>query len=120
MTGWVDESDRALVRLTVKPSSQSSPTEIEAWIDTGFTGDLVLPQVLIDGLGLPQSGAVGARLADGSAVVMDTYSCVLDWFGEEKQIEVVANSGRIPLLGVGVLRPHKLTVDYPLQTLTIE
>jgi hypothetical protein len=42
--------------------------EIQVWIDTGFNGDLVLPQQQIDALGLPKSGTVKAILADGSEV----------------------------------------------------
>ena len=120
MNGWVDRGGRALVRITVKPSAQSPPTTLEAWIDTGFTGELVLPHATISSLGLSQSGTVGAELGDGSAVVMKTYTCLIDWLGREKQIEVVANDGYYPLLGVGLLRDHKLTVDYPSQTLAIE
>ena len=120
MNGWVDTGGRALLSITLKPSVQSSPTQLEAWIDTGFTGDLVLPQVTISTLGLPQSGTVGAELGDGSGVLMNTYTCLLDWFGQEKQIEVVANNGQHPLLGIGLLWDHKLTVDYLSLTLTID
>ena len=86
MNRWVDAGGRALVRIILKSSAQSSPTQLETWIDTGFTGDLVLPQVAISSLGLPQSGTVGAELGDGSSVVMDTYTCLIDWFGQERQI----------------------------------
>lgn len=120
MNGWVDSGGRALVFITVKPTAQSSPKQLEAWIETGFTGELVLPQTTIVTLGLSQSGTVRAELGDGSAVVMDTYTCLIDWFGQEKQIEVVTNNGRYPLIGVGLLHDHKVTVDYPSQTLRVE
>ena len=120
MNGWVDTGGRALVSIALKASAQSLSTQLEAWIDTGFTGDLVLPQVTIFSLGLPQSGTVGAELGDGSAIVMNTYTCLIDWFGQEKQIEVVANNRQYPLLGIGLLSDHKLTVDYLSQTLTID
>ena len=60
MNGWVDSSGRALIRITVKPSTRSLPMELEAWVDTGFTGELVLPQERISALGLPQSATVMA------------------------------------------------------------
>lgn len=119
MNGWVDPGGRALIPITLKAPAQSLPTQLEAWIDTGFTGDLVLSQATIFSLGLPQSGTVGAQLGDGSSTVMNTFTCLIDWFGQEKQIEVVANSGQYPLLGVGLLRDHILTVDYLSQTVTI-
>ncbi|MBI1902331.1 MAG: clan AA aspartic protease [Planctomycetia bacterium] len=120
MNGRVDSAGRALVRIAVKPSSQSPPADLDAWIDTGFTGELVLPQSVVTSLGLTQSGTVSAQLGDGSAVLMSTYTCVIEWFGGELQIEVVANDGQYALLGVGLLRDHKLTVDYPSQSLTIQ
>ena len=36
MNGWVDSSGRALIRITVKPSTRSLPMELEAWVDTGL------------------------------------------------------------------------------------
>jgi hypothetical protein len=43
---------------------------------------------------------------------MKTYSCVIHWFEEERQLEVVANEGDNPLLGVGLLQGHDLQVSY--------
>jgi len=120
MTGRVDRGGRALVRITVKPAAQSKPSQMEAWVDTGFTGELVLPQAVISTLRIAQSGTVSAQLGDGSATVLNTYTCLVHWFGQDRQIEVVANNGPYALIGVGLLRDHKLTVDYPSQTLTIE
>ncbi len=120
MNGRVDAGGRGLVRITVKATAQSLPMQSEAWIDTGFTGDLVLPQATISSLNLPQSGTVGAELGDGSVTVMNTYTCLIDWFGKEEQIQVISNNGQYPLLGVGLLCDHKLTVDYPSQLLSIE
>jgi predicted aspartyl protease len=67
---------------------------------------------LIDDLTLTQSGTVKAILADGSEVAMKTYSCRIDWFGKERQFEVVANDGEYPLLGVGLLLDRELHVSY--------
>jgi clan AA aspartic protease len=88
------------------------PATIEAWVDTGFTADLVLPQKTIDALALPHSGSVDAILADGSQVRLDTHSCFVDWFGINWPLEVVANDGEYPLLGVGLLLGLELTVNY--------
>jgi len=89
-------------------------------VDTGFTGELVLPQERISTLGLLQSAAVKAELGDGSEVVLDICSCLIEWFGQEKHIEVVASTGQLPLLGVGLLQDHQVIVDYPSRTLAIE
>jgi clan AA aspartic protease len=119
MNGRVDDSGRALVRLTAKAGTLSPSLEIEAWVDTGFTGELVLPQFLISRLGLLQSATVSAELGDGSSVTLKTFSCVINWFDREQQIEVVANEGSFPLLGVGLLQEHTLTINYAARTLSI-
>ncbi len=90
------------------------------WIDTGFNGDLVLPQEEISNLGLPQSGTVKAILADGSEVALQRYICLIDWFGNERDLEVVANDGEYPLLGVGLLVGHDLHISYRSGEITIE
>ena len=103
MRGSIDAGGRALLSIQIGPDSASRPVAIEVWVDTGFTGDLVLPQATIDKLALRQSGTVDAILADGSQIELKTYTCFVNWFGEERRLEVVANEGDCPLLGVGLL-----------------
>ena len=83
-------------------------------------GDLVLPQRQIDDLALPQSGTVKAILADGSEVALRTYGCLIDWFGKQRHLEVIANEGEYPLLGVGLLLGHDLRISYRSGKITIE
>lgn len=110
MIGRVDHSGRSLLRVTLR--SGTTPLEVDVWVDTGFTGDLLLPQFVIDEWRFPKSGSVDAILADGSQIELNTYSCVIDWFGAERSLEVIANEGEIPLLGVGLLLGKELRVDY--------
>ncbi|MDA1049752.1 MAG: hypothetical protein O3C40_04640 [Planctomycetota bacterium] len=112
MKGQVDNSGRALVTVSVRSSEAAATREIQAWIDTGFNGDLVLPQQQIDDPELPHSGTAKAILADGSEVTLTTHTCLIDWFGEPRQLEVVANDGKYPLLGVGLLWGHDLSISY--------
>ena len=120
MNGHVDNNGRALVNVSVRPSDAVAVCEIQAWIDTGFTGDLVLPQRRIDDLALPQTGTVNAILADGSEVVLQRFTCLIDWFGEERHLEVVANDGRYALLGVGLLLGFDLHISYRTGEITIK
>jgi clan AA aspartic protease len=119
MIGKVDISGRSLLAIRLRRSTKAPENEVDAWVDTGFTGELVLPQILATNLGLSSGLAVRATLADGSEVVLGTYSCQLDWFGNWKEIEVIVNTGQFPLLGVGLLRGLTLTVDYRLNALTL-
>jgi len=120
VNGYVDSNGRALVTVSVRPSDAAAIRELPVWIDTGFNGDLVLPQQQIDDLALLHSGTVKAILADGSEVVLKTYACLIDWFGEQRDLEVVANEGEYPLLGVGLLLGHDLHISYRSGEITIE
>ncbi len=64
MKGEVDDSGRALIVLRVRSSADA--TQVAAWVDTAFTGDLVIPRGAIERMGLPQSAAVMAGLADST------------------------------------------------------
>ncbi len=112
MNGRVDNSGRALLPIEVRHPSTSQPAQWDAWIDTGFTGDLVAPRAMLLALGLQPTSTATGILADGSHVVLDRYSCLIDWFGQLRSVEVIANDGAIPLLGVGLLLGHSLTIEY--------
>ncbi|MEM6362971.1 MAG: hypothetical protein AAF745_00990 [Planctomycetota bacterium] len=69
---------------------------------------------------MQQSGSVDEVLADGSQTQLRTYSCVIEWFGNKRNLEVIANDGEYPLLGVGLLLGLELRVDYRNLNLTLE
>jgi clan AA aspartic protease len=119
MNGFIDTNGCALLGIELRTDSTSPVVAIEAWVDTGFTGDLVLPQSLINTLALRQSGSVDAVLADGSQVELKTYTCFVSWFGAERRLEVVANMGDYPLLGVGLLLGLELRANYRTMALTL-
>jgi clan AA aspartic protease len=98
----------------------AAEAEVDAWVDTGFNGDLVLPQARVVALGLPLGPAVRATLADASEVLLDTYTCLLEWFGELKEIEVIINPGQFPLLGVGLMQEHELHINCRTRTMSLD
>ncbi len=120
MNGRVDEFGRALVTLTIRANQDVEPTDIQAWIDTAFNGELVVPRRIIEAAQLEQTAGIEARLADGKAVTLESFTSVWDWFGEDRAIEVIANDGEYPLLGIGLLAGHRLVVDYTQLTVTIK
>jgi len=93
---------------------------VNAWIDTAFTGELVIPSETVKELGLAKSSAVMAGLADGREVVLDTFSCLVEWFGEQRQVEVVESDGLLSLLGIGLLHGRRLEIDYRLRTVNLD
>ena len=48
MNGNVDGSGRALIVLPVRSSEDAEPSELTVWIDTAFTGELVIPRERIE------------------------------------------------------------------------
>jgi clan AA aspartic protease len=112
MIGKVDNGGRSLLSVVLRSNPTSAASTMDVWIDTGFTGDLVLPQTFIDELRLLKSGSVDAILADGSQIELFTYTCVIEWFGSMRKLEVIANDGDYPLLGVGLLLGMELRIDY--------
>ena len=74
---------------------------------------------MIHQLGLIKSGSIDAILADGSQTELETYSCKIRWFDQERNLEVIANDGQVPLLGVGLLLGKELRIDYTNLSLSL-
>ena len=51
---------------------------------------------------------------------MKTFTCEIDWLDGRRHLEVVANEGQYPLLGVGLLLGFDLHVSYRSARTTIE
>jgi clan AA aspartic protease len=120
VTGEVDHYGRALLSVNVKAAPGAAPNALQVWVDTAFTGELVLPRDAIDRMQLSKSSAVIADLADGTEAVLDTFSCVIDWFGAHRVVEVIESDARLPLLGVGLLRDRRLIIDYRSRQMTLD
>ncbi len=80
-----------------------SEAEVEAVVDTGFTGFLTLAPAMIEHLALVSSGSRNAALADGSVADLASHDAEVVWHGNEVPVEVLAISGT-PLVGMELLR----------------
>ncbi|MFO0968146.1 MAG: clan AA aspartic protease [Gemmataceae bacterium] len=98
------------VAIRIPPSE--APRVVTVWIDTAFNGFFVFPRELIEKLGLQQEAATEAILADGNRVTLESFGCHVEWFGEVRQAQVIANDGKLPLLGTELLAKRKLLIDY--------
>ena len=119
MNGWVDESLRALLEISVNSAKSQDLQPITVWIDTAFNGFLVFPRSMIDDLGFQQEAATEAVLADGSLVILESFVASIEWFGKTIHAQVIANDGKLPLLGTELLAHHQLFVDYQKKIVTI-
>ena len=107
--GIVNARLEAKLRLTVI-SPNGDKLEVDAIIDTGFTGSLVLPTATIAALGLVRRSGGTAVLADGTACNFDTYGAAIEWNGATRGV-VVSAVGNEALAGMVLLSGHKLTVE---------
>ena len=120
MIGRVDDRNRALLDIEVRRRRDSGGTSVTVWIDTAFDGHLVFPKSLIEELDLESLVETEAILADGRKVVLETFLCHLEWFGNSIPLQVIANDGKMPLLGTGLLEEHVLHIDYRTKQVTLE
>lgn len=81
-------------------------------VDTGFTGFLTLPPAMVSALNLPFLRRIPAHLADGSTIFLSVYSATIVWDRAPRDVEVLATTGRQPLLGTLLLDGYTLTVDF--------
>ena len=120
MKGHVDERNRALIDISVSKKLDSEGVQVVVWIDTAFDGHLVFSAKLIEELGLDSLVETEAILADGSKVALETYICFVDWFGERTPVQVIANEGKFPLLGTGLLDGRALSINYVTKQLSLD
>ena len=91
----------ARIRLRVRGSRRPAQ-EIEAVIDTGYTGLLTLPPAVIAALGLPWQCYRRGILADGSACLFNVYEATVTWHRRALRI-LVDEANAAPLVGMGLL-----------------
>lgn len=109
ITGTVPEGREALIPFTLL-GPDDSRARIEAVVDTGFTGHLVLPPELVRELGLPLRGSRDSFLADGSVVSLDAYRVGVEWEDRMRVVPALAAEGG-PLVGMALLRGSEIRIE---------
>jgi clan AA aspartic protease len=89
IVGHVNSDREAIVSLVVQ-GLHGQAREIEAVVDTGFTGLLTLPPDLIAELGLPLRAQGRAVLGDGREVTFDIFKADVIWDGRAYPVDVDA------------------------------
>ena len=109
ITGYVSDNREAVIALRVF-DVQGHIHEIETVIDTGFTGYLTLPPMLITQWQLIMRGYEQAVLADGQVSTFEVYQAEIDWHGTPRRVEVDGVDS-IPLIGMGLLYGSELRIQ---------
>lgn len=109
MTGSLTEDGEPV--LPVHVVGPDGTLNIDAIVDTGFNGDLTLPQAQIDALGLPKATVSEVTLADGRARDVSMYDAKAEFVGTTRAV-FVARAPTIPLVGTGLLWGFSLYIEF--------
>jgi clan AA aspartic protease len=119
ITGTVNARREAIIHIAVQ-GKQDQVRDVEAVIDTGYTGFLILPPQIVEELELTYLGRMKCTLANGAKEDFDVFSATVIWDGQERLIEVdVTNTD--PLIEMLLLNGHELRIEVtPGGIVTIE
>ena len=92
----------ALIRLTIR-GFRGLQQEIEAVVDSGYTGWLTLPPTVISALNLRWQSFGRGILADGSVSAFDVNQGKVVWDGHVRRV-FVDEFDATPLVGMALLR----------------
>src|SRR5260370_5383800 len=97
------------IRLMIR-GFRGRQQEIEAVVDTGFTGWLTLPPTIIGALNLRWRTFGRGTLADGSVSLFDVFHAKVMWDGRARPVFVDAFDAS-PLVGMALLRSCELKMQ---------
>ena len=116
LRGWISPGPCAKVRIR-----SASGRSVIVTVDTGFTEELALPMAGIRRLGF--EGPIAEEscvLGDGSVTTFPVYRGRLRWFGKIRPVQAFASPSDEGLLGMGMLREARLTVETDRGRVAIE
>jgi clan AA aspartic protease len=100
--GRVNENLEAVISLSVVKTNNDI-REIEAVVDTGYSGYFSLSFELISELNLSRIGQAQLTLADGTIINSNVYEATILWEGQPRIIQVDAFESSI-LVGMSLLK----------------
>ena len=107
--GMINAKYDAVVNLRVQ-GPDGRTLEIEAVVDTGYSGFLTLSSAVVAELDLPHALVREITLADDSTVELDVHRVNVFWDGEP--ITIPADIiGSTPLIGMLLLNGYRLIID---------
>ncbi len=107
--GVVNAAHEAVVPLHLR-GPEGRNRDIEAVVDTGYSGYLTLPVALVAELELPFAYMGRALLANDDEVRFEVHDVTVMWDGQPRQIKADA-TGSTPLAGMLLLHDHDLSIQ---------
>lgn len=85
--------------------------KIEALLDTGFNGHVMLPSAVIEELGLDQIGISDYLTASGDARLTKVYVAKIMLFGEEVEVPVLSTNADFSLAGMDLFNNCRIVIE---------
>lgn len=112
--GTVTENGVPLITLEI------AGRQWPAIVDTGFNGDLELPEALRPHVDAKSVGTLRSWLAAGQSVVEEMFRVQIPFDGETAQGEAAFVPGDRILVGTRLLSHHRLEIDFPTAMVRLE
>lgn len=109
MDGLLDDQNLAWFTLDLGQGP------LDFLIDTGFKGTLIVGEDLFDTAAGTWAGEMEADLAADHTASYQLYFVEINWLGEHALVEILVGPGTECLLGVDLLAPNLLEIDYALR-----
>ena len=91
---------------------QQKTLECVAILDTGFAGEVILPEPQINALGLVQIGTDDVELANGEIVELDLFRGKIQWLGKVREVAVGATRSEDVLVGTLLFEQCVVHLDF--------
>ena len=108
--GAVNARHEAVVPLRVRGPA-GAEFDVDAVLDTAFTGFLTLPAALISALNLTGQSQIATQLGDGTMRQLNAYDAEVEWGGAWLPVVVTEIEGT-PLLSMGLLVRHEVFIEF--------
>ena len=107
--GSVTGTRKPLVPLTILDGS-GNPQTLRVVLDTGFTGQVSLPERYVRQLGIRINRYIQGRPATGETIRIPAGRATVIWQGRTRIVEVLQLDSD-PLLGMDFLWQHRIIID---------
>jgi predicted aspartyl protease len=114
LSGTVTDEGVPIIMLPVADQIWSG------FIDTGFNGDVELPEALRESLNARLIGRIFSLLASGQHIEQDVYLVDFPFDGETVRAEATFVSGDEMLIGTQLMQRYRLEIHFPDRTVRLE
>ncbi len=98
-----------VIELVIR-GPDGSELDVDAVIDTGFTGALTLPNAIVAGLGLEFDSRTDLALGDGTLHTFDLHIAEVLWDGQWRTVLASALGDEV-LVGMRMLSRHRMMIE---------